>query len=114
MNIQIFGTLKDFDTQKAERYFKERGIKVQSVNIKEKGPSRGELESICRAIGSLDPLINTKSKSFSSIAYLQDEDKFDKLLEQPELLNTPLVRNGKEATVGFCPEKWKLWFHDSV
>ncbi len=109
MNIQIFGTAKSFDTKKAERYFKERGIRVQSINTAEKGPSKGELTSIAQAVGGVEKLIDTKSKSYESISYLQDEDKFDKLLECPELLVQPIVRNGREATVGYHPEIWKNW-----
>lgn len=109
MNIQIFGTPKSFDTKKAERYFKERGIRVQSVNIDEKGPSKGELESICRGTGGIENIIDKKSKSYESISYLQDEDKFDKLLECPEILVQPIVRNGRDATAGYHPEIWKNW-----
>ncbi len=51
MNIQIFGTNKSFDTKKAQRWFKERGIKFQMIDMKEKGMSRGEFDNVCRAVG---------------------------------------------------------------
>ena len=51
MNIQIFGTTKCFDTKKAQRYFKERGIKFQMIDLKEKGMSRGEFDNVARALG---------------------------------------------------------------
>lgn len=104
MNIQIFGKNKCFDTKKAERYFKERRIKYQFVDILRCGISRGELTSVKNAVG-LDALSSAPEVSY--LAY--DSDKIERLLECPELLNTPIVRNGKQATVGYCPEIWKAW-----
>ena len=54
MNIQIFGKNKCFDTKKAQRYFKERGIKFQFVDLKVKGLSKGELDSVMKAVGGFD------------------------------------------------------------
>ena len=112
MNIQIFGKSKCFDTKKAERYFKERGMKFQSVDILQKGLSKGEHNSVRQAVGGLDALIDTKSSAYNSsfIAHLSsDEAKEDKLMETPSLYKTPIVRNGKQATVGYAPEIWKTW-----
>lgn len=109
MNIQIFGTAKSFDTKKAERYFKDRRISFQAINLKEKEMSKGEFTSVCQAVGGAENLIDKKSKDYSSIAYLQDEDIADKLLECQSLLKLPIVRNGKQATVGYAPEVWKTW-----
>ena len=118
MNIQIFGTTKCFDTKKAERWFSERHISVQKIDLKQKGISKSELESVFAALAhrlgskddAINSLINSKSKDYASIAYLEDEDKLEKLLEQQTLLCTPIVRNGRtDATVGFCPEIWKTW-----
>lgn len=109
MNIQIFGKSKCFDTKKAERYFKERGIKFQSVDILSKGLSKGELDSVCRAVGGLEKLIDESSKDYCNIKYLLDGAKADKLAECPKLYRTPIVRNGKQATVGYCPEIWEKW-----
>ena len=82
MNIQIFGTSKCFDTKKAQRYFKERGIKFQMIDLAQKGMSKGELDSVLKAVGGLDNLLDQKSKSYASLAYLAyDEDKKEKLLE---------------------------------
>jgi len=108
LNIQIFGKAKCFDTKKAERYFKERGIKVQSVNLLEKGFSKGELDSVIRAVG-IDLLVNQKCEEYHLFKHLTDSAKPEKLLENPKLLNTPVVRNGKSATVGYHPEIWKNW-----
>ena len=112
MNIQIFGTKKCFDSKKAERYFKERGIKYQFIDMKEKGMSRGEFNNVKQAVGGMDALIDTSCKDkdlLALITYLSDEDKEEKILENPKLIRTPVVRNGKKATIGYCPEVWKDW-----
>lgn len=112
MNIQIFGTKKCFDTKKAERYFKERGIKVQFIDLKEKEMSRGEFTSVKQALGGLDNLIDNNSKEKDLLVllnYLSESDKEQKVLENQQLLKTPIVRNGKKATVGFMPDIWKGW-----
>ena len=111
MNIQIFGTKKCFDTKKAERYFKERKIKYQFIDLTEKAISKGELQSIRKSI-TLNALINIKSKEYekSNLKNIRsDEVKEEILLKNPKLFVTPIVRNGKEATVGYKPEIWKQW-----
>lgn len=109
MNIQIFGKSKCFDTKKAERWFKERRIKFQSVDILKFGLSRGELTSVKNAVG-LEALIDQKHPDAPLLRYLAyDEDKLEKLLEDPRLLVTPIVRNGRKATVGYHPEVWEAW-----
>lgn len=110
MNIQIFGKPKCFNTKKAQRYFKERGIAVQFVNVLEKPPSAGEWKSIIAAVGSVDAVIDTACGRASEIAYLCDEDKLDKLCETPELIKTPIVRSGRQAAVGCAPDVWKQWW----
>ncbi|MGE4548050.1 MAG: arsenate reductase family protein [Intestinibacillus sp.] len=110
MNIQIFGKTKCFDTKKAERWFKERSIKFQLIDLTQKGMSRGEFDAVRRAVGGLDALIDPKAGDAASLAYLAfEEDKAEKLLEDPRLMRTPVVRNGRQATVGFCPEIWEIW-----
>ena len=112
MNIQIFGTKKSADTRKAERFFKERRIRFQYVDLNEKGLSKGELTSVMQAVGGLDKLIDEKAKdqaTLTLIRYLAEEDRFEKLLENQQILKQPVVRNGKQATVGYCPEVWKKW-----
>ncbi len=112
MNIQIFGKSKCFDTKKAERYFKERGIKFQSIDIASKGMSKGEYNSVKSAVGGFDKLFDENSKNETStlIKYLGDiSAKEEKLLENPSIFKTPIVRNGKLATVGYCPDVWKNW-----
>lgn len=112
MNIQIFGTKKSFDTKKAQRYFKERHIKFQFIDLREKEMSKGELQSVMRAVGGLDALIDPKAKDQDTVAlitYLAESQKFDKLLENQQILREPIVRNGKQATVGYEPDTWKTW-----
>lgn len=112
MNIQIFGTNKCFDTKKALRYFKERRIPVQFVNMKEKGLSKGEYTRIKQAVGGIDAMLNPDCKDKDTLAliqYLADEEKDAKLLENQHVLRTPIVRNGKQATIGYHPEIWKEW-----
>ena len=112
MNIQIFGKSKSFDTKKAERYFKERGIKYQYIDLASKGMSKGELDSVLKAVGDIEKLIDPKAKGSAAdlIKYLgSTEEKREKLLEEPSLIAAPVVRNGRQATVGFCPDVWKDW-----
>lgn len=109
MNIQIFGRAKCFDTKKAQRWFKERRIKYQDIDINRFGMSRGELKSVVNALG-LAALIDERAEGAEVLKYLAyDEDKLDKLFENPRLIRTPVVRNGKAATVGYCPEVWNGW-----
>ena len=109
MNIQIFGKAKSFDTKKAERYFKERRIKFQSVDIIKYGMSRGEFESVRRAVG-LEAMLDENAKGAELVKYLAyEDDKAEKLLENQSLIRCPIVRNGREATVGYCPEIWSTW-----
>ena len=110
MNIQIFGSGKCFDTKKAERYFKERRVKYQMIDMKSKGMSRGEFQSILKAVGGIEKLIDEKCKDQDLLAllrYLTEDDKLEKVFENQHVIKTPIVRNGKVATVGFAPEIWK-------
>ena len=112
MNIQIFGSTKCFDTKKAQRYFKERGIKFQMIDLKEKGISRGEFVNVARALGGWEEMVNPNAKDQQTIALpeaLLHWQKEDKLCENQQLLRTPIVRNGRKATVGYQPDVWKDW-----
>ena len=112
MNIQIFGTKKCNDTKKAERFFKERGIKYQFIDMKEKSMSKGELTSVAQAVGGIENLIDENCKDKDTLAlikYISEEDKFDKILENQQGIKTPVVRNGKQATIGYQPDVWKKW-----
>ena len=110
--IQIFGKTKCFDTKKAERYFRERRIPFQSVDLLRYGMSGGEFDSVLRAVGGIDNLIdwNSRSPEVTLMKYMDDaRAKEDKVFDDPSLMRTPVVRCGKQATVGFCPEKWTEW-----
>ena len=112
MNIQIFGTKKCNDTKKAERFFKERGIKYQFIDMKEKGMSKGEFTSVAQANGGIENMINQECKDkdvLALIKYIAEEDKQEKILENPQMIKTPVVRNGTQSTAGYAPEIWKKW-----
>ena len=100
MNIQIFGTKKCSDTRKAERFFKERGIKYQFIDMKEKGMSKGEFNSVAQVNGGVEAMLNPDAK---------DQDTLEKILGNPQVIKTPVVRNGKQSTLGYQPEVWKGW-----
>lgn len=118
MAIQIFGNAKSFDTKKAQMFFKERRIPFQFIDLKEKEMSRGEFDNVVSLLtkkassknDAIEEMIDKKSKEYSSIAYLDDNDKEDKLFENQKLLKLPIVRNGKEdATVGLATKTWEKW-----
>ena len=112
MNIQIFGKSKCFDTKKAERYFKERRIKYQYIDLSRYGLSGKEFDSVLRAVGGIDNLIQWEGRSqeITLMKYMEDSRaKEDKVFDDPSLMRSPIVRNGKLATVGYCPEVWASW-----
>ncbi|KJS21681.1 MAG: ArsC family transcriptional regulator [Clostridiaceae bacterium BRH_c20a] len=111
MNVQVYGTKKCFDTQKTERYFKERKIKYQYIDLFKYGLSKGEFDSVKASVG-LANLINSEANDYKKLnlhhiggSSLREEILF----KNPKLYKTPIVRNGKKATVGFKPEVWKEW-----
>ncbi|WP_252250011.1 arsenate reductase family protein [Clostridium sp. ZBS13] len=111
MNIQIFGTKKCFDTKKAERYFKERRVSFQFIDLNEKGISKGELNSVLNSV-SVNDLINSKSKDYNKLNLnnIRSIDiKKEIVLKNPKVMNTPIVKNGKQATVGYTPDIWNDW-----
>ena len=111
MNIQVFGRKKCFDTKKAERYFKERKINFQFIDIDIKGLSKGELNSVKRNI-SINELINQSSKEYKNLnldKIRSNDMKEEILLKNPKLFNSPIVRNGNTATLGYNKEIWDLW-----
>lgn len=112
MNIQIFGTKKCNETKKAERYFKERGIKYQFIDMKDKGMSKGEFSSVAQSNGGIEAMIDWDGKDKDTLAlikYITDKDKLEKILENPQVIKTPVVRNGKQSTLGYKPDVWKGW-----
>lgn len=112
MNIQIFGTKKCNDTKKAQRYFKERGIPFQFIDMSEKQISKGEFRSVCQAVGGMSAVLDENCKDQDMLAvikYISEEQKEEKILENQRVLKTPIVRNAKQATVGYAPDVWKKW-----
>ena len=110
MNIQIFGTAKSADTRKAQRYFKERNIKFQFIDMKEKGMSRGEFDFVSKAVGGAEAMLDDNARDKEALALVRYiYDKEDKLYENQQVIKLPVVRNGRQATVGYLPEVWKDW-----
>jgi len=112
LNIQIFGKSKCFDSKKAERYFKERRIKYQYIDLNRYGLSPKEFDAVLRAVGGVDNLIDwdCKDERITLMRYMEDKTaKEDKIFDNPKLMKSPIVRNGKQATVGYCPEIWATW-----
>ena len=98
--------------KKAQRYYKERGIKFQFIDMNEKEISKGEFRSICQAVGGINAMINESCKDQNALAlvkYISEDEREDKLLANQQVIKTPIVRNGKQATVGYAPDVWKSW-----
>ena len=111
MNIQIFMSKKNFDCQKAERWFKERGIRFQSVDLVKKGMSPKEFDSVAAQIGLMN-MIDTENKKYaeSAVRFMSDKNMIrTQLLENPSLIKGPIVRIVRLATVGYCPDVWEKW-----
>ena len=110
MNIQIFGRKNCQETRKAERYFKERRIAFQFIDLKLKGLSKGELAKVQAAVGGMTKLIDTESKEYikRNLKYMMHNIE-ETLLASPALLKSPIVRNGPKATIGYAPEVWQTW-----
>lgn len=115
LNVQIFGKRKCFDTKKAERFFKERNINFQSIDILDKGMSKGELQKVAQSVGGIDNLIDEKAKDKDTLAFIQyspEDTKFEKILENQQILKTPIVRNKNKATVGMAEKIWEEWIKE--
>ena len=96
MNIQIFGTKKSSDTRKAERFFKERGIKFQSIDLKEKGLSKGEFNSVMQAVGGVDAMIDPDCRDkdlLALVTYISADERAEKVMENQSVIRQPIVRN---------------------
>jgi len=112
MDVQIFGTQKSQDTRKALRFFKERRVKVHFVDLKVRAASKGELTRFAQKFGA-EALLDRDSKRFAqlglSAAHYSDARWLEILTEEPLLLRMPLVRHGKELTIGQADDSWKEW-----
>lgn len=111
MNIQIFGTNKSFDTKKAQRWFKERGIRFQMIDMKEKGMSRGEFDNVCRAVGSWAKLVDENAKDKDTLAllkWLDESQQVDKLFENQQLFRQHCAQR-QTGRCSYCPEVWEKW-----
>ena len=113
MNLQIFGTKKCADTRKAERFFRDRRLTFQLVDLAQKGMSAGELRNVAASIGGMEALIDREGKRYvdKGLKFAAPTGpRIEKILvDDPLLLRTPIVRNGKHATVGCQPDVWMTW-----
>jgi arsenate reductase len=111
--IQIFGTKKCPETRRAERWFRERRIPLQFVDLREKGLSPGELRSVAQAVGGVEPLLDREGSLYRDLglrAAAPTGSRIEQwLLDKPLLLRTPIVRDGRKAAVGFAPDLWQMW-----
>lgn len=111
MNVQIYGSKKSFDTKKAERYFKERKIPYQYIDVHEFGMSKSIFDAVKRCM-DVEELIDRKAKAYKDLYmdYIDEKKREGTLFENPTLFQTPIVRNGKtQFTLGYCPDVWKDW-----
>lgn len=112
MQVQIFGTRNDSATRKALRFFAERRIDVHFVDLKQRAASKGELRRFVQRFG-IDGVLDRGSKKFASLglahAHLSDDRWLEKLVDEPLLLRTPLVRWQQKLTVGAAEEEWRAW-----
>jgi arsenate reductase (glutaredoxin) len=117
MNIQIFGTKKCADSRKAERFFRERNVKVQVIDLAQKGISPGELRSVAARVGGSEALIDREGKRYVDKGLKYSAPTGPRieqmLIDDPLLLRTPVVRNGKDATVGYHDSVWQGWIDAS-
>ncbi len=112
MNIQIYASKKNFDVQKAERYFKERRIPFTSVDMKKHKLGARELQLFIRAAGSVKQLLDPDAKGEKAdyVRHLTLDNIIQEvILENPSLMKAPIVRNGNQVTIGFQPDIWAEW-----
>ena len=111
MNLMMYVYKRNFDVQKAERFFKERKVKCQIVDMKKNPPGRRELELFERKVG-LNQLIDQQNKAYLEhpIRFMATQGcKLDALVDNPQLLAVPIVRDGQNVTVGYQPDVWSEW-----
>ena len=112
VDVQIFGVKKHADVRKAERFFKERRIKIHFMDFKQRSPSKGELKRFFQKFGE-EQLIDRESKRFAALglqtAYYGDDRWLEIACEEPLILRQPLVRCGKHLSVGHAEVEWKAW-----
>jgi arsenate reductase-like glutaredoxin family protein len=117
VNIQIFGTKKCADSRKSERFFKERGVRFQAIDLAQKAMSAGELRGVAARIGGMEQLIDREGKRYldRGLKYAAPTGaRIEQiLLDDPLLLRTPIVRDGGRATVGYCPDVWQQWIAEA-
>jgi arsenate reductase len=116
LTVQLFGTKKCQDTRKAERFFKERGVSLHVVDLAQKGMSAGELRNVASRVGGMEALIDRAGKRYvdKGLKYAAPTGpRIEQILvDDPQLLRTPIARSGGRATVGYAPEVWTAWIEE--
>ncbi len=112
MDVQIFGVKKNPETRKALRFFAERRVKTHFVDLQERAAARGELLRFAQKFG-VAALVDEASRRFGELglrtARYGDERWLDILIDEPLILNMPLVRHGNALTIGAAETTWKSW-----
>lgn len=115
--VQLFATKKCADSRKAERFFKERGVKLHVVDLAQKGMSLGELRNVAAQVGGIEALIDREGKRYveRGLKYAAPTGpRIEQMLaEDPLLLRTPIVRFDRRATVGYAPDVWQRWIDEA-
>lgn len=109
--IQMYVSKKNFDVQKAERFFKERRVQIQVMDLKKHKLGEREVQTMARA-GGLSALIDRddkKVKEHPACYYDRDSLLLPAVLETPWLLKSPILRNGAQVTMGYQPDVWEQW-----
>jgi arsenate reductase len=116
MNVQLYGTKRCPESRKAERFFKERGVKLHVLDLAQKGMSAGELRNVAARVGGMEALIDREGKRYleRGLKYAAPTGpRIEQLLaDDPLLLRTPIVRSEGRATVGYEPEVWQRWIEE--
>ena len=117
LSPQLFGTKKCALSRKAERFFKERGVKLHVVDLAQKGMSPGELRNVASRVGGIEALIDREGKRYveRGLKYAAPTGpRIEQMLaDDPLLLRTPIVREGSRATVGYADDVWQRWIDEA-
>ena len=108
-DLQLFIHPKSKTSKKAERFFSERGVRMHVVDVRKKAPSPGEVKKFVSRFG-VDACLDKASKTYveAGLQYFSagPDDWVERMCRHPDVLNLPLVRCGKELSVGDDPDAW--------
>src|SRR4051795_7443519 len=117
IQVQIFGIKSSQATRAAERFFKERGVKLHIVDLKQKPFAPGEIKRFIDRFG-LKGLLDTEGKPYvdAGLKYLtmSDAEMITRIEKEPRLFRLPLVRAGNRLSVGEDDSTWKAMLNADV